>query len=137
MTDYIYWGLIVVGAALLILGIKMFNDTQKLLQEGIKTTASVVKLIQKRNSDNDGYLYTPVFEFVDRKNTTRIFQSDVSSNPPAYKVGQKVKLVYHPKEEDEINIVSYWGLYRWTVILFSIASPFLVIGIGYLLYTRG
>lgn len=135
MISYLYWGSIIVGSILVIFGIKMYNDTQKLLLEGVKTTATVVDLIKESNSDDDGEQYTPVFEFLDRKNNVRKFRSEVSSNPPTHGLGKVVKIIYHPKNIDEVKILSYWGLYRWTIVLFSLASPLLIIGTGYLIYT--
>jgi len=73
----------------------------------------------------------------DRSNTTKEFKSEVSSRPPAYKIGEKVEIVYDPKDVDEVKVVSFWGLYRWAIILSCFAAPLLIIGGGYLLYQRG
>ena len=42
----------------------------------------------------------------------------------------------HYNDKGEFKMSSYWGLYRWTIILLTFAAPFLIIGGGYLLYTR-
>lgn len=134
MIQYLYWGLFGTGFVLTFFAIKMYNDTNQLLKTGIKTKAVVKDLIEV--SDDDGPMYKPVFEYVDRSNTAKEFKSEVSSRPPAYTIGEKVKIVYDPKDVEEIKVVSYWGLYRWTIILLAIASPLLIIGGGYLLYNR-
>ncbi len=135
MIQYLYWALLVVGFVAFFFAIKMYNDTNELLKIGIKTKAVVKDLIEV--SGDDGPMYKPVFEYEDRSNTTKEFKSEVSSRPPAYKIGEKVEIVYDPKDVDEVKVVSFWGLYRWAIILSCFAAPLLIIGGGYLLYQRG
>jgi len=135
MINYLYWGLFILGLTLLYFAFRAYNNTVSLLQDGIKTTATVIEMIPVSNNDG-GPTYKPVFEFKERGSSIRTYLSSVSSSPPAYKVGQKVKIVYDPKDEDDVKTISFWGLHRWSVILLCIASPFLIIGGGYLLYSR-
>ena len=134
MINYLYWGLFIVGLTLLYFAFRAYNSTVSLMQEGIKTTATVKEMISV--SDSDGNTYKPVFEFTDRGNTVRTYESSISSSPPSYSVGQKVKIVYDPKDEDDVKTISFWGLYRWSIVLMCLASPFLIIGGSYLLYNR-
>lgn len=134
MIQYLYWGLFAGGMVLLYFAMRSYNNTKDLLSTGIKTTAIVVEM--KTVSDSDGSTYKPVFEFTDRGNGVRRYESGVSSNPPAYKVGEKVKIVYDKIDDDEVKTISFWGLYRWSIILLCIASPLLIIGGGYMLYMR-
>lgn len=135
MIQYLYWGLFTAGFVMAFFAIKMYNETNQLLKTGIKTNATVIEMI--RVSGDDGPTYKPVFEYMDRNHTRKEFKSEVSSSPPSYSIGEKVKIVYNPKEDDEVKTISFWGLYRWTIILLSIASPLLIIGGGYLMYSRG
>ncbi|MFS4468956.1 DUF3592 domain-containing protein [Maribacter sp. 2210JD10-5] len=115
-----------------------FNDYQKtrsLLEKGIKTTATVTSFITSQG--DNGTMYNPIFEFKDRAQNTQTFESGISSSPPAYNVGDKVKIVYDRNHPEKAKTISFWGLYRWSVILLMIASPLLVIGGSYLLYVSG
>jgi len=132
MIQYLYWAFCAVGMILLYFAMRSYNNTRDLLSTGIKTTATVVEMITV--SSSDGSTYKPVFEFTDRRHEIRRYESKISSSPPSYKVGEKVKIVYDQKEEDEVKTISFWGLYRWCIILLCIASPLLIIGVGYLLY---
>lgn len=134
MIEYLYSGILLISIVLIYFAIKQYSNTKELISTGIKTTAEVIDLIEI--SGDDGYTYKPVFEYTDRTNTKIIFKSKVSSSPPSYKIGDNVNIIYS-KDNDERKIVSFWGLYRWTIILLSIASPFFIIGGGYLLYTKG
>lgn len=134
MIDYLYIGLLCIAIVLFYFASKSYSNTQELLRDGIKTTAIVIDLIENR--DSDGTTYKPVFEYTDRSGSIVTFQSSVSSSPAPYSVGDKVKIIYS-QIENEQKVISYWGLYRWTIILLSIAFPLLIIGGGYIWYTKG
>lgn len=134
MIEYLYGGMLLISLVLIYFAIKQYNSTSKLVNTGIKTTAEVIDLIEIHG--NKGYRYKPVFEFTDKTNTKITFKSNVSSNPSPYKIGDHVNIIYS-KENNERKIVSFWGLYRWTIILLCIASPLLIIAGGYLLYSKG
>ncbi|MEM7484364.1 MAG: DUF3592 domain-containing protein [Bacteroidota bacterium] len=127
-----YLLLFLIGTFLAYNAYTTYQKTQRLLEKGIKTTATV---IQFHTHQSDGStMYKPVFEFKDRSQNIRTFESAISSNPPAYKVGEKVKIIYDKNDSGAVKTISFWGLYRWSVILFMIAAPFLIIGGSYLLY---
>ena len=134
MIEYLYYGMLVIAMVLIYFAVKQYSSTTNLMEHGIKTKAEVIELIEVY--DNDGNTYTPVFQFTDRTQTRITFKSEVSSSPAPYKVGDKVPIIY-AQNTDERRVVSFWGLYRWTIILLCIAAPLLIIGGGYLLYSRG
>jgi len=134
MIEYLYIGLLCIAIVLFYFASKSFNNTQELLRDGIKTNAIVIDLIEV--SDSDGTTYKPVFEYTDRSGYIVSFQSHISSSPPTHRIGDKVKIIYS-QFDDVQKVVSYWGLYRWTIILLSIAFPLLIIGGGYIWYTKG
>ncbi|WP_198146878.1 DUF3592 domain-containing protein [Maribacter thermophilus] len=134
MIEYLYYGMLLISIFLIYFALRQYNGTRELMQSGIKTKAEVVDLIEV--SDDEGTAFKPVFEYRDRSKNLMTFKSQVSSRPAPYKIGDKVNIIYSP-ESDERKVVSFWGLYRWTIILLCIASPLLIIGGGYLLYSRG
>lgn len=134
MIEYLYIALLVISLGLIYLALDKYYTTKQLLNNGIKTKAKVIQLIPI--SSDDGYTYKPVFEYTDKTNTIKTFKSGVSSNPAPYKVGDMVTIVYS-KIGEQRRVISYWGLYRWTIILLSIAAPFLIISGGYFLYKMG
>lgn len=134
MIEYLYTGMLITAIVLVYFAIKQYYNSKELIATGIKTKAKVIDLIQI--SGDDGYTYKPVFEYTDRSNNLITFKSEISSSPAPYNVGDIVTIVYDTNNEDR-KIVSFWGLYRWTIILLAIASPLLIIGGGYLLYARG
>ncbi|MEC7262468.1 MAG: DUF3592 domain-containing protein [Bacteroidota bacterium] len=132
--EYLYLGMLLIAVVMTYYAIKNYNATTDLIKNGIRTKAKVIELL--RISSDDGYTYKPVFEYRDRSNNVITFNSDVSSSPPAYHVGDLVEIIYS-KDSNMKKVISFWGLYRWTIILLCLASPLLIIGGGYLLYARG
>jgi hypothetical protein len=130
-----YTLLFLIGTTLAYFAYSEYRKTQKLLHSGVKTTATVIDLEVSRGDDGD--MYKPVFEFTDRSLVNRTFKNSISSSPAPYKIGEKVKIIYNQRNLEEVKTISFWGLYRWCVILLAIASPLLIIGGSYLLYARG
>jgi hypothetical protein len=135
MIEFLYYGMLLGALGLIYFAVENYSSTQKLLNNGVRTIATVVDMIEIYDDDDGGTTYKPVFEYVDRQDTVISFKSDVSSRPAAYNIGDTVNIVYS-KDNDDRKIISFWGLYRWVLILSSIASPLLIIGTGYLLYSK-
>lgn len=133
MIDYLYWGMLLISLILISIALMQYRSSKKLLGTGIKAVAEVIDLIEV--SSDDGYTYKPVFRYADFNEQQLTFTSDVSSRPAAHNIGDFVDIVYDPVN-DEQKVVSYWGLYRWSIILLCIAAPLLIIGGGYVLYSR-
>ncbi len=134
MFEYLYGGMLLISIVLIYFSYRHYYSTKELINQGIKTTATVIDLIQIRG--DDGYTYKPVFKYTNRAGAEIEFKSEISSSPPAYKTGDRVQIIYS-KDGDERKVVSFWGLYRWTIVLLTIASPLLIIGGGYIMYTKG
>ncbi|MDG5491793.1 DUF3592 domain-containing protein [Psychroserpens sp. SPM9] len=129
--DYLYATLGLIGVVLLFFAIRSYQHTKELLNFGRKTKAIVINFIEVH--DDDGTTYRPVFEYYDNNKQAFVFESEVSSKPKAYSLGQQVEVVYDKNHED-VKVISFWGLYRWAIILLMIASPLLVLVTAYFLY---
>lgn len=134
MMTYVYGAMLIASLVLIYIAIQKYNETRELLAKGIKAKAEVVDLIEV--SDEDGSTYKPVFVFTDKNNKRIRFTSDVSSSPSPYDIGDLVPIVYELNGYER-KVISYWGLYRSTIIFLCIAAPLLIIGGGYLLYING
>ena len=130
----VFYGILfLIGAGLAYGAYSEFSKTRRLLAKGTQTMA-VVKDFNVSRGDN-GPMYAPIFEFKDRSQNIQVFESKINSSPPAYQIGDKVKIIYNPSKVNHVKTISFWGLYRGSVIISMIAAPFLIIGGAYLLYT--
>lgn len=131
MTDSIHGIILLVGFLLLGFGIWQFGVSKKFQKEGIKTTATIIENIPQKG--RKGTTYTPVmtYEIYGHKYT---YTSSVSSKPPAYYIGEEITIMYDKQDPENVKIYGYYGMFRNSMILFSLATPALIICGGYFLY---
>ena len=89
MWVILYAFFFLLGCTLAYFSFQQYQKTQHLLQDGIRTIGIVKRMVVTQ--DDDGAMYSPVFEFTDRASKDHEFESSVRSRPPAYKVGENVK----------------------------------------------
>ena len=133
MAEYLYGGMFVLACVMIYFAYSFYTGTKDLIDQGLRTKGTVVDLIQ--SSSEDGYTYKPVFEYQNYSGDRVTFESAISSNPAPYSIGEQVHIIYS-KDGEEQRVETFWGLYRWTIILLSFAAPLLIIGGGYLIYSR-
>lgn len=86
-----------------------------------RAEATVTELERVNTSDTSGQTWRPVFSLpVEGK--VYLIRSSSSSNPPAYKVGEKVEMLYPSENPTEAVTNTFWGLYIWPVALFGLAA---------------
>ncbi|WP_334125788.1 DUF3592 domain-containing protein [Empedobacter brevis] len=135
MADIIHGILVMIGIVLLVLGTRLFLSSRAFRETGIKTQATVIDNLPGQSKDGV-MMYTPLLEY-DVKGVKKTYTPNTRSNPPAYDIGERVVIVYSPKNNHNVRIVSYWGIYLGSTILFALGLPLLVIGSGYFLFKWG
>lgn len=82
----------------------------QLQTKGVTTTGTVVQMEESSTSEGGCCVYSPVVEFkVNGQNY--IFESGNASDPPQYKVGDRVNVRYDPAAPNTAQIDSYFE--RW------------------------
>jgi len=132
-AEQIFVKLFYLGLIIAFFGVGDIARVKYLTAHGTTVDSKVVFLIQVEGDDG-GYTYKPVFEYKDGKGKLAQYTSNVSSNPPAYKVNDEVELVYDTEEPSKIRVKTFWGLHRGTIIALIIAMPLIIFGGGFILY---
>jgi hypothetical protein len=130
----VYGILLIVGVIVAGIGVRMLFRTLAFIKSGERTIATVVEMIPVYGSD--GTTYKPVFEFTTHEGKKIIHRYNSSSNPPGWKVGEETGIIYDRNEPEKAKVVTYFGLFSWSIILFAIAAPLIIIGGGYFLAAR-
>ncbi|MGO1245160.1 MAG: DUF3592 domain-containing protein [Sphingobacterium sp.] len=130
--------LVLIGLALVALGIQFFLSSRNFRETGVRTLATVRDNIamESRNNSGTSIMYAPLLEYA-VKGEKKTYTPNARSNPPAYDIGEKVPIVYSPNNYQKVRIISYWGIYLGSNILFAFGLPILVIGAGYFLFKWG
>lgn len=133
MQQFIHITILLLSLVLFYFANQYFNETQHFINDGVKTTAVVIDL--ERETNSDGSVFFPVFEYTGLDKEKITFRGNVGSSPASYSIGEQVSILYSLTTKER-RILSYWGLYRWTLVLLIFATPLFVVGLGFILYNR-
>jgi hypothetical protein len=121
------------GLGLLFLGLTFYfwSDTQSFLGKAVPTAGTV---LQMEAIDDEGS-YAPVVGFQTLTGQKIEYHSNTSTNPPAYKVGDKVNVLYDPANSSNVRINDFISLWLLVLILGIMGSIFTAIGVLGLVFT--
>lgn len=122
------FALIPIGLLLLFAAAYSTWSTKVWLARAVEVRGSVIEMVRVRDSDDNGYLFTPLVRFGTPDGKTIEFQSSLRTNPPAYHVGQIVSVLYLPGEPHSAAIKGVLSLWFTPMVLTFIGSIFLAIG---------
>jgi len=88
----------------------------KLEQGGERTTGNVVRLEESNSSEGSCCVYSPVIEF-SAGGQTYSFESGNASDPPAYRVGEEVPVLYDPANPETAQINSIFERWVFPIII--------------------
>ena len=91
----------------------------RLEQNGERTTGRVARLEESSDSDGGCCVYSPVVEFT-VNGQPYSFDCDTASYPPAYQVGEEVRVLYDPASPDTAQI-DKWSE-RWLMPLILVPA---------------
>jgi hypothetical protein len=104
-----------------------YRSTRKFLETAVACRGQVVEL--KSVSGDNGTMYSPVFTFSDAAGVSHRSQSDISSNPPGYSVGDSIALRYDPMNPDDVRVDSAISLWLGSVICLIVSFAMLAVSL--------
>lgn len=110
-----------IGALFLALGIVSAVSSQRLLANGTHVEGDVIRLV---GSDT----YAPVVRFTAADGRTVEFKGRGSSSPPAYDIGERVKVVYPTGRPGDAVIHGFFSLWGFALIGGGLGALGVVIG---------
>ncbi|WP_197520965.1 DUF3592 domain-containing protein [Bradyrhizobium icense] len=113
--------LLLLGAGFSVWGTKAW------LARAVETQGTVIEMLRVRDSENKGYLFTPIVRFDTIDGRTVEFQSGLRTNPPLYRTGQEVSVVYDPGVPESAAVRDVLSLWMMPIILAFIGSIFLTV----------
>jgi hypothetical protein len=111
------------AVVLVCIGIYQSMKLARLESTGLRADGEVVRL-QRESSDDGGSVYYAVVKFRTEKGVSIEFKDSVGSNPPSYRRGDKVTVLYladNPQQEAMIDR-GFWGNWAIPAILFLAAA---------------
>jgi hypothetical protein len=134
MLKNMFVALLILGSVLFIISIVAFKFSIDLIKKGAKTSATVLEL--KGDPTGASNNLTPIFLFSTKEGEQITFPGFGATSPPAFKVGEVVKIIYDVKKPTNAKVLSYFGLFGLPIVLLAVALPMIVIGGGYFITNR-
>lgn len=106
----------IIGSVALHFASGKIMEAKELSRHGLRTQATVCKLIIECNSDGDAFYY-PVFQFTTPDGTPHKVKGNHGSNPPAWKKGEKTQIIYPAGEPEKAVSDTFGGLWAAGVFL--------------------
>lgn len=105
-----------VGLGIIGLAVYLGLERAEFLETAVGTSGKVTELIETRSDDS--YVYYPMVEFT-VPGTERVvnFRHDSGSNPPSYRVGEVVSVLYDPQNPTDAIIDG--GIFNWMATALS------------------
>ena len=131
--NLIFYGILLIfGIGLIGYAVQMMQVTNRLAEGGVKTTATLVEI--KKTTDINGMdMYQPIFEFADTSNQMIRHHYDQMSSPPTWAVGQKIPVVYNPRNTAEVKLDKGFDLIGMPTLLFLLGLVLVILGLKHFL----
>ena len=124
------FAMIPIGLLLLVAAAWSVWSTKTWLARTLEVEGVVIEMVRMRDSDDKGYLFSPIVRFETADGETHEFQSGLRTYPPAYRTGEVVSVVYDPAVPGAATIRGVLSLWFMPIILVFIGAIFFAIGVA-------
>jgi len=118
--------IILFGLVFYSIGFGLRHKQRSLERQGIQAQGEVVSFVQ--SCDDDGCTYAPVVRFKTQDGRSISYESDFSSSPPAYDLGESVQVFYSPDNPEKAAIKGEGRVLR--VIFMIVGGVIIVFGLS-------
>lgn len=116
------------GTAVIAFGLVLFLESKNFVVHATQqTSGKVVGFVLL--SSGRSRTHSPVFEFKDSSGTLHTNYNSSGQNPPAYKIGELIKVRYQPEHPETARIDSFTELWLFPTFVLGIGLPVLIGGV--------
>lgn len=121
-----------VGFLLAAIAAFIFIRTRLFIGRSQEVKGTVIRMVYSSSSDGGGY--SPVFRFKTIEGTSVEVVDNLQTNPPQFKEGQEVDVLYDPQNPQNARIKKWMNLYFVPLLLGGLGMIFGGIGIVLLVF---
>lgn len=103
-------------AAFCLWGVYAGYTSWRLQNEGVITTGTVIQMEESNSSEGGCCVYSPVVEFT-INGQTYSFDGGNASDPPAYRVGEVVEVIYDPSDPGTAQINKWTERWLFPILI--------------------
>lgn len=122
------------------IGFYLYSNTNTFLSHASHAQGTVIGLLQHEISEDHSIshytIYYPEIAFTDKTGRTINFYSKDSSSPPDYVKGDKVNVIYDPKNPSNAKIDSFTTLWVRPIIAFVASIFALIFSCGFFVWSK-
>jgi Protein of unknown function (DUF3592) len=127
---------LIVGVGLLLGFFFAFSRTRRFLASAQEARAEVIGVKQSIGNSRDR-VYYPVLRYRTQQGDTKEVVSSVGSNPPRYKEGDSLVVLYDPAQPGDVRIHSFFNVWVGPLVLGLLGVIMTGVGAGLTLYRGG
>jgi len=120
-----------VGFVLTALAVFFLVRTRSFISTSQQAQGTITQMVY--GSDSEGGGYTPVFRFRTLEGQEVEVSGNIRTNPPQFKVGETIEVLYDPQNPGKARIKKGFNLYFVPALLGFLGLVFGCIGIGSLI----
>lgn len=124
---------LIVGVGLLLGFFFAFSRTRRFLASAQEARAEVIGIKESIGSSRER-VYYPVLRYRTQQGATKEVVSSVGSNPPRYKEGDSVVVLYDPAQPGDVRIHSFFNVWVGPLVLGVLGVIMTLVGAGLTLY---
>ncbi len=134
MSDTLIIGIVfsLVGGLLAAIGVFILIRTRIFIGKAQEVKGTVIQMVYSRSSKGGGS-YSPVYEFRTIDGQTIVVADSMSSNPPMFKEGQVIDVLYDPENPQKARIKKWLSLYFAPLLLGGMGLIFGGVGVALLI----
>lgn len=134
MSDTLIVGIVfsLVGGLLAAIGVFILIRTRIFIGKAQEVKGTVIQMVYSRSSKGGGS-YSPVYEFRTIDGQTIVVADSMSSNPPMFKEGQVIDVLYDPENPQKARIKKWLSLYFAPLLLGGMGLIFGGVGVALLI----
>ena len=121
-----------VGGLLLAIGLFIWIRTRTFINSSQETKGTVIRMLY--SSDSDGSGYAPVFKFTTITGQSVEVAEKVYSNPPQFREGQVIDVLYDPQNPNRARVKKWSTLYFVPLLLGGMGVVFGGVGVLLLIF---
>jgi hypothetical protein len=123
----------ILGIGMLLGSVFVYQNTRSFLAKAVEAQGRVIGLERSRSSSSSSTrsssTYRPVVEFTTASGKRMEFISSVGSNPPSYREGEAVTVLYLAADPYQARIKSFFSLWFGLMILLGLGLVFAGVGL--------
>lgn len=116
-----------IGIALLGLAFWTYRRFRRFRELAVPAEGVVIDFKQRINSDDDPE-YFPIFRYRDEAGKEHVICSDTGTNPPGFKKGDSIRVLYDAANPSDCRIDTFWQLWLLPLIFCVLGIAFALVG---------